>query len=138
MTSQPTLPPAPRDHDLPPRWDGHPVEWRPWQPGYTTTYEWHAKQPTVCGHCASTSKPSTAHGVVYAPETGLIQFRPRGGYPHHLGQAKAAAHARGAPVRWLTAFRCPDCRTDRIHDQTTNELWDLDDSDYTNEGSYAR
>ena len=74
MSGQPTLPPAPRAQDLPPRWDGQPAV------GGVKKSSWMA---TLC------------------------------------------------------AFRCPDCLHDTICDPT-GEGWDLDDDDYTDDGSYER
>lgn len=54
-------------------------------------------------------------------------------------QIDAAEQARrdGVILGRLTAFRCPDCHHDHVlhgNDQT----WDLDDSDYADEGSCER
>ena len=37
----------------------------------------------------------------------------------------------------LFAWRCPDCKLDQVTD-LSGVVWDLDDDDYTDEGSYSR
>ena len=56
--------------------------------------------------------------------------------PHALNRA---GHGDGGDhaAQWLTAYRCPACRTDEVEDRTTRELWVLEDSDYGDDGSYA-
>ena len=36
----------------------------------------------------------------------------------------------------LTAFRCPDCLHDQVQEMLDGTLWDLDDSDYDDAGSF--
>jgi hypothetical protein len=45
-------------------------------------------------------------------------------------------HAIGGTYE-LTAFRCPDCRHDQIDDRD-GHTWDLDESDYSEDGSWER
>ena len=130
MSTQPTLPTGPRLHDLPPKWDGHRVEWRGWRVSPRTTLEFHGLRE-ACPHCASTTPEAINFGVVWAKPVGLIPFP--GGRWDARGSRQGGDHA----VKWLNAYRCPDCRTDEVEDRMTRELWVLDDSDYDDNGSYA-
>lgn len=117
--SQPTLPAAPRAHDLPPRWDGSTVEWGGWQVE-DTTLRYHVKA-RCCRFCGSLEWPVANIGMVRtdAPR-GVMSIRKRYGY--QLGR--------------LYAFRCPDCKRDQVVD-LAGVLWDLDDTDYGDEGSWS-
>ena len=35
----------------------------------------------------------------------------------------------------LIAFRCPDCHRDLVWDTSTDKTWELEPSDYTEEGA---
>jgi len=110
--------PAPRSdraHDLPPAWDGLPVEWRGW--GATpTTLGYHLPLDAIaCRRCGSLDEQLHNVGVV------------------DLGPSDDAEDS-GRYIR-LLAFRCPDCRHDQVLDQDDDELWDLDESDYGDDGS---
>ena len=62
-----------RAHDLPPRWDGDPVDWSPWQPIPAVTI---CPPPRTqgCGKCGSATRPFTCHGtrtIAYGPNVIL-------------------------------------------------------------------
>ena len=116
--NQPTLPLAPRRHDLPPRWDGCTVEWQGWHVD-DTTLRFHLRRE-CCHTCGSLEWPVINVGRVRADGRGVWILHRSGGY--QLGR--------------LYAFRCPDCKHDRVVDLAGVE-WDLDDTDYDDEGSWS-
>lgn len=130
--TQPTLPPAPRPHDLPPRWDGHRVEWRGWEVLPPTTLERFHGVAAICPHCASTRPQAITTGVVWVAPVGLLAFPTKQRWDAR-GSRSGGDHA----AQWLTAYRCLDCHADEVEDRMTGELWVLDDSDYGDDGSYA-
>lgn len=134
---QPT-PPTDRAHDLPRFWDGKAVVWRGWK---VPLDAWICPppKPSCCPACGSLARPVTNRGRV-------ARF---GGITHDMIAAADAARDRlptahqhrlkGHPraLYELTAFRCPDCRHDQILDRD-GSMWNLDESDYSDEGSWAR
>ncbi|XBB66883.1 hypothetical protein ABFU82_22665 [Nocardioides sp. WV_118_6] len=107
-----------RTHDLPPAWDGLPVEWRGWIAAATTLSYHLPLEETACRRCGSLNEQLL--------NVGVIDHGPRGDArdpeePRH--------HVR------LFAFRCPDCRHDQVLDQDDDQLWDLDETDYGDDGS---
>lgn len=114
----------PRQHDLPPRWDGLPVEWGDW----TDTPDIHICPPLPkrpkCENCGSRRDPRMALGRVWT-EPGMV---------HAIRKARMqnGKHL----VANLAAFRCPDCEHDHVLDIANNEAWNLDPTDYTDSGSY--
>lgn len=114
---QPTLP-VDRDHDLPPRWDGAEVEWQGWcdQPVLLC---WRGPaERDVCPACGSTERRVMNRGLLRVWRRTSTGLRAR-----RLGS--------------IFAFRCPDCRHDQVLDGLDGEMWDLDESDYHDEGSVA-
>lgn len=116
----------PRRHDLPPRWDGLPVEWGAWTdtaaPG--TFLCPPPRHPDRCDRCDSTLPKILCTGRIWTdPATA----------PPAIGPARLL---RGRHlVGILTAFRCTHCRHDSILDHA-GMLWDLDPTDYTDTGSW--
>lgn len=100
-----------RDHDLPPKWDGHPVAWQPWTDWHdNTTAAYHREPPVeVCEYCGHRGPRVICHGIAERPD-GRIYAR-------------------------LTANRCPDCKHDQVLDFTTETTWDLGPEDYGDDGS---
>lgn len=134
-------------HDLPPRWDGHPVWWRGWRDRGATFICGH--QVDVCEHCGrgdvpaececgSHNPPMLNQGMVGESADMTPQDVERNDEAIRL--ARSAGVIRNAPQRigWLqlTAFRCPDCGADRVVDGD-GVLWDLDETDYGDDGSVA-
>ena len=117
---QGVLPPAPRAHQLPPKWDGCTVEWEGWQRD-DTTLRFHMRGD-CCPHCGSLTDRVFAAGMVRADG-------PRGVLALHK--------ARGYQLGRLYAFRCPDCQHDQVTD-LAGITWDLDDTDYGDDGSWSR
>ena len=129
---------ADRSHDLPRFWDGKAVVWRGWE-APLVAWICPPPKPSCCEACGSLARPVTNRGRV-------ARF---GGITHDMIAAADAARDRlptahqhrlkGHPraLYELTAFRCPDCRHDQILDRD-GSMWNLDESDYSDEGSWAR
>jgi hypothetical protein len=104
-----------RAHDLPPRWDGHPVTWGDWE-----------NQPTVVFICPPprTSDRCRRCGSHAPNET-------------NRGTVRHTTHQQVLAV--LTVFRCPDCFLDTVIDGigAQAQAWVLDEADYTDEGSWG-
>lgn len=118
----------PRTHDLPPRWDGMPFEWGAWSPtGGLRICGRTARSAHRCAQCASTSPPSMSIGRVWADADPPPASS-------SLGAAALQQNTRRIALL-LTAFRCPSCGRDWVLD-TDGQAWDLDDTDYTDRGSW--
>lgn len=51
-------------HDLPPKWDGHPVRWLAWQKPMWTTLIFHSEDPAErCAACQKVTHKHTAKGI---------------------------------------------------------------------------
>lgn len=101
-----------RAHDLPPRWDDMRVEWEPWQAETFTTAVFHLPlKDLACRACGNLGQRQTTRGRF--PDDEL----------------------HGHVVR-LWAYRC-DCGLDQVLDglDADGQMWDLDDTDYGDEGS---
>lgn len=134
-SSQPDSPPDgiqesfdlwPRTHDLPPRWDGLQVQWEGWRDIGAIFICPPPKRPERCPFCASDQAPRINFGRIWTdPATA----------PAAIG--KARLHNGRHLVGTLTAFRCPDCNRDRVLDSigSSGKWWDLDETDYTDDGS---
>lgn len=132
--TQPTLP-TDRAHDLPPRWDGHVVVWDGWEAGALSDVRLCPPLPReCCPACGSLAEPTTNRGrVARSGITTRQQIAARDASRRQLGWA--SHNLRTLAVYRLTAFRCPDCRHDRVLENLTT-WWDLDESDYTDDGSF--
>lgn len=100
---------ARKKHDLPPAWDGEPVQWRGWQETQTSM-RFHALDG--CEKCGVVNEPSSNIGR--RPNVEGIEWMNGG---------------------WLVAYRCPDCGHDTVHDQRDDTYWDLTPEDYLDDGS---
>ena len=83
--------------------------------------------------CGSLNGRRWCRGTVIAAPGEVVPFsRPR-------SYAEAAhnqrAERRGVVVTSLILQRCPDCGFDTVWDTKAAQWWDLDDSDYGDEGS---
>lgn len=110
----------PRQHDLPPRWDGLPVEWGEWS---DTAGVFICPPPKTqpCKHCGSVAEPLINCGRVWTEPAPASPAADRGQQERRL-------------VATLAAFRCPDCTHDWV--LAGGEQWDLDMTDYQDAGSY--
>lgn len=107
MTGQETLELWPRDHDLPPRWDGHPVEWGEWS----------------CTGDVFICPPPRDKGCEYCGS-----LRPR---RMCLGRIRAV----GAVIAAFRCPDCErDYVIDGLGADA--KTWHLDDTDYTDNGSW--
>lgn len=103
---------ATREHDLPPKWDGAATSWGDWDEMGTVLCSKVKREP--CDRCGSTTQPRVAVGFTIPTRSGPVV---------HLHE------------RRLHAFRCPGCLHDTVWDMSTGEWWDLDPTDYDDEGS---
>lgn len=105
-----------RPHDLPPLWDGRPVAWSAWTDERLPSLVFHTPAEdwacTGCGWIRSTELRAVG---TLLPGNGVADL-----YPHHR----------------LAVRRCPGCGLDEVTDMDTGEVWDLEDSDYTDSGSW--
>lgn len=113
-----------REHDLPPKWDGHPVEWDGWSEA-SDIFICPPPGDEPCHMCGSVRRGLITGGTVTADwPDGVAAIR--------------QARLRERVTRWrLSVFRCPDCRHDTVWDMRTDQWWDLDHSDYGPDGSNA-
>jgi hypothetical protein len=98
-------------HDLPPRWDGWPVNWNGW--GWAGVILCQPRRaggplPDVCDKCGNVAEQPVNRGEAQ-PE------RPNG------------------RRILLIAFRCPRCRHDIVC--SGSQWWDLEPADYLDAGS---
>lgn len=121
MTDSPDLFAATREYDLPPKWDGAPVEWEGWVASPVILCPAVKREP--CTRCGSTAQGTSNIGVrtiVYGENVERV--------------GKGRLHAREMKAT-LHAHRCPACLLDTVWDPWTDEWWDLDPTDYGDEGS---
>jgi len=129
------VPDLPHRHDLPPLWDGRKVEWQGWT-HYQSSMRFHRK-PEKCDNCGDVSgvEPSINLGIV-APLPGEKMTVPREVKSKRSGREYVRnVEVDAWPLIQLVAFRCANCGHDQVHDQRTDEWWDLDEQDYGDEGS---
>ena len=129
-----------REHDLPPRWDGHAVWWEGWHPGIGPVFICPVficpppRRPLCCEGCGSLAEPVSNRGLVavwasLTPEDIEREEENR----RRLG---SLAHKRKRRAYWrLRAYRCPDCKLDTVWDIDTDDWWTLDHTDYSDDGS---
>lgn len=105
---------------LPPKWDGVLIEWGTWEP---------EMRMFIC----PPPKPEPC------PECGLIR-------PKAFTQGKRVPGPRGLRDRGplallyrqaLHAYRCTGCGHDQVYDVETDQLSDLDMTDYGPDGSWS-
>lgn len=125
-----------RAHDLPRFWDGRAVIWSGWEP-LVGGFICPPPKPSCCKACGSLAKPVVNRGRVAqvgATHAAISAIDAKRellplGIKHRLKGPRA--------IYELTAFRCPDCRHDQIDDRD-GHTWDLDESDYSEDGSWER
>lgn len=120
VADQTVLPLWPRQHDLPPRWDGMPVEWGNWT-DTDDIFICPPPKPEKCEHCRSTRPPLMNLGRIWTDPATT---------PAIGGGRQIVAN--------LAALRCPDCRRDHVLLLAHGEwqAWNLDETDYTDDGSW--
>jgi hypothetical protein len=113
----------PRQHDLPPRWDGLPVEWEPWTPTTATFICPPPRKPLTCHRCGDPRPPEVSIGRIWTdPDTA----------PPAIGVARLRNGRHVVAV--ISAHRCPGCSHDTVFEG--DQAWDLDETDYTEDGSW--
>lgn len=100
----------PAQHDLPPSWDGVPVTWGEWGTSDSSLAYHLPLDQLACTMCGSLAGVRINWGTRYDDE-------------------------EGRQIRNLWVARCEDCGHDTVHDEGTDETWDLDPDDYGDEGS---
>ena len=113
----------PREHDLPPRWDGLPVEWGDWTDTAAVIICPPPRHPDRCDHCGTTRPRLINTGRVWTDEASA---------PSAIGRARLNRNRH--LVGLITAFRCAACNHDSVVDPN-GQAWDLD-TDYTGDGSW--
>ena len=109
-----------RPHDLPPLWDGRPVQWSAW-----TDEGGLAGRTTLVFHVPSDHWACTGCGWIRDTDLRAVGTLLPGN-----GVADLYPHVR------LVVRRCPGCHLDQVSDLDTGEVWDLDDNDYGDAGSW--
>jgi hypothetical protein len=109
-----------RAHDLPPLWDGRPVQWSDW-----TDEAGLAGRTTLVFHVPADHWACTGCGWIRDSELRAVGTLLPGG-----GVTDMWPHVR------LVVRRCPGCHLDEVTDIDTGEVWDLEDTDYTDAGSW--
>lgn len=131
-----------RRHDLPPKWDGRVVKWSPW--GASRLFVCgpaSAVAPPPCSGCGSTHSQAMSRGTVHPLAGETFEYErdrvkvTRSGREYISGVQVVAVRVN--PRVQLYAYRCPDCGLDVVLDVDSRECWDLDDSDYGDDGSVA-
>lgn len=125
---------VPTTNDLPPKWDGVPVTWGEWI-DTRSSLDWHLPVTELaCGQCGGLSGRMVCLGIRPPAEgatmTAEREKRTKSGYIY-----TATVEVPAWPIIDLHAFRCRDCGHDTVHDERTDEHWDLDPDDYGDEGS---
>jgi hypothetical protein len=122
-------------HDLPPSWDGVPVEWSEWSTGNTTLALHIPADKLACEQCGAVEEPSISFGK-RPPETPTFTTTrtktTKSGHKYDVHH-----EVKSWPIRDLIAARCRHCGHDVVTDLRTDERWDLDETDYGPDGSTA-
>ncbi len=119
-----------RKYDMPPFWDGMPVEWNPWDEDHLTFLCGSKKCVDAawqtCEHCGYQGHFLTSRGVVRTRPEQVPSISLGNLQPQHF-------------VDTLHATRCPRCGVTHVIDRlgsTDPQEWILDKSDYSPGGSW--
>lgn len=113
----------PREHDLPPRWDGLPVQWGDLSDTAAIICP-PPRKPDRCDQCGTTRARLSNIGRVWTDAASA---------PASIGRARL--HRNRHLVSLITVFRCTACNHDSVVDPN-GRMWDLDITDYTDDGSW--
>lgn len=115
------------ERPLPVAWDDLPVRWQPAEvPG--PVFVCPPPKPTPCAGCRQPTQPVASwRGLVEQPVPAYWRRDPSTGRPRHW-TASSRVLAR------LRLTRCA-CGHDVVVDLETDEVWDLDETDYGPAGS---
>jgi|SRR5699024_5201304 len=94
-------------NDLPPKWDGRTVEWEGWEPPIF-----------ICPPLPDHERACDQCGTIDSKQSNTGRI--------HTEQG----------IDLLIASRCQHCNHDTVYEATTQQVWDLDPSDYSDDGSY--
>lgn len=122
---------------LPQRWDGDRYEWADWQDHVPSSLDIHRAidgQAYRCAGCGTSTHPYFATGRRH-PSLGEMFAvdrikRTRSG-SEYITTEYEPAHT----IVNLHATRCGWCGHTEVYDETSDELWTLDDTDYGPTGS---
>jgi len=105
-----------RRHDLPPLWDGRVVQWSAWDDYALGSLVFHVPADHwACTGCGWIRDTELRNVGTLMPEVGVTD-------PY--------------PLVRLLVRRCPGCHLDQVTDIISGEVWDLDEHDYTDAGSW--
>lgn len=121
--------------DLPPSWDGTPVTWDQWSDARSTLILHVPAEAMACTECGAVDESMIAWGTRPPAEPTFATWETKTTRSGHKYEAPVEVPAH--PVRDIYAARCRHCGHDVVTDTRTGERWDLDESDYSSEGSYA-
>lgn len=129
-----TLQLVPTHPDLPPFWDGVPVKWDAWS-DFRTSLAYHLPADQMaCDQCGGVDEVLIAWGLRPSAEATCLTTKTKTTKSGRTYEAQVEVPAW--PVRDIYAARCRHCGHDRVTDTRTDEVWDLDETDYVPEGSY--
>lgn len=129
-----TLQLVPTRPDLPPFWDGVPVEWSEWSQARSTLILHAPPETLACDQCGTVDEVMINFGKRPPEKPTFTTTRTKTTKSGH--KYGVPAEVKSWPVRDIYAARCRHCGHDRVTDLRTDEVWDLDESDYAPEGSY--
>lgn len=121
--------------DLPPLWDGVPVQWSEWSTGHSTLAYHIPADQLACSECGAIEEPSISFGM-RPPETPTFTSTRTKTTKKSGRKYDVVCEVPAWGMRDIYAARCRHCGHDRVTDLRTDEVWDLDASDYAPEGSY--
>lgn len=132
-----------REHDLPPKWDGRIVEWTGWEPSLAPVFicppprvPVRDESPRRCEYARGTNTERNVGIVAVSPATTQADLDYENENRRLLGGA-VGKRPLLAYRRLVVTRCCHVCCQDAVYDMDTDELWDLDDTDYGDEGSVA-
>lgn len=120
---------AARQHDLPPLWNGRVVVWTGWEatPQLFICTRGRGRAPKACCEgCGSTEQQPM--------NVGYLATHPTVTREEVQNVVAGTPPGVGLAYRHLTAFRCPECKTDVVV-EVGGDVWTLDHTDYGDEGS---
>lgn len=130
-----TLKLLPARPDLPPLWDGIPVEWSEWSQARSTLILHVPPESMACDQCGVVDESMVNWGK-RPPETPTFTGTRTKTTKKSGRKYDVVCEVPAWDIRDIYAARCRHCGHDQVTDLRTDEVWDLDESDYAPEGSY--
>lgn len=121
-----------RPNEFPVKWDDRPVEWNTEDPmpGRALSHF-----DFTCNGCGASDAPVDCYVGRVDPAPGATFEVDR---ERKLPSGRTYVRTVDVPA-WplarLSLYRCLACGHDEVYDHETEQLWDLDDSDYGDAGS---